>query len=849
MKQKESVTLSNMEIKENTLILDLKSDKETTCSIIINNEQTLTTKINGKYHYEHSLKLTIDNRLDIKIQTDENTIEQTIERDMNSYFEGLKRTMIGKEDYFFLVNDKNEEIRQHYDKNFTAQIDYEKFKKSIKSKRTFLKNRGIKYNLFVIPDKSVVLREYLPFKTDEAYRHVDQLKDYVIDLKDIMTKEDYLKNDTHITNLSSLKIVPYIISKMHNENYEKVREEITKHISLKEGTHLGDLFTVINWSFNRNKLYHKNLKIPVQKVILKDDCEEREVPYEFRYISIRESEHIYNPDSISDKKVLIIRDSSTIQLTQAIFSYYREVFLYWDHWIFNKDLIDYYKPDYVIEIRTERFLNLPKYPMIDEDYKAIYPKLAKITNFDVNLDELKLSVDVYDYRQIPVDAKIQILIDDERIKTEEIKDGKYELTYPMTNYENGEYTLKLIISTENYKDIIIEKEFSLFESMDHYFEGLKSTFMGKDNVLFHVNDKTQELKQHYDRMYESRFDTKKFRDMMKSKYHYFKEIGKNYKFYLLPDKSIVLNEYLPFPNNANPIRHIDSINEYVTDLIDVIDEEDYLKNDTKISKEATIKIVAYILHDISKEKEIEEYTNELLNKLKITPYKHRGNLVTKKSWSYDEKLRDKLYFYDSLDVKPMDEYAELDNEEIPLEFREFSNHKSRYIINPNSISEEKLLFLHDTNTEQIVTPLITYYREIFLYDDKGFFNKALLEWFNPDLTLEIRGENTLENSVYQIISSYDQIYIPLTVKEMEFDTGENLLSYAAEFNDLRKIPVECEYIISIDDLEVEHKELDNGRCHFKYDISDLNKGEHTFKIHLDKGRNTKPRKILKKFST
>lgn len=36
------------------------------------------------------------------------------------------------------------------------------------------------------------------------------------------------------------------------------------------------------------------------------------------------------------------------------------MFLYWDHGNLNKDLIKYYKPDLILEIRIERFIeNMP----------------------------------------------------------------------------------------------------------------------------------------------------------------------------------------------------------------------------------------------------------------------------------------------------------------------------------------------------------------------------------------------------------------------------------------------------------------------------------------------------------
>ena len=30
--------------------------------------------------------------------------------------------------------------------------------------------------------------------------------------------------------------------------------------------------------------------------------------------------------------------------------------IYWDHWSFNEEVVDWFKPDIILEIRTERFL-------------------------------------------------------------------------------------------------------------------------------------------------------------------------------------------------------------------------------------------------------------------------------------------------------------------------------------------------------------------------------------------------------------------------------------------------------------------------------------------------------------
>jgi hypothetical protein len=73
-------------------------------------------------------------------------------------------------------------------------------------------------------------------------------------------------------------------------------------------------------------------------------------------VGVRETEYYYNPDSFTDLRVLILRDSSLTYLKDSLSVYFKEMLLYWDHWIFNKELVEWYKPDLILEIRTERFL-------------------------------------------------------------------------------------------------------------------------------------------------------------------------------------------------------------------------------------------------------------------------------------------------------------------------------------------------------------------------------------------------------------------------------------------------------------------------------------------------------------
>lgn len=79
---------------------------------------------------------------------------------------------------------------------------------------------------------------------------------------------------------------------------------------------------------------------------------------EYKINNTRESLWFINEDAILPYKVLILRDSSVNLMLPFLQILFKDIFLYWDHFKeIDKNLVNFYKPDYVLEIRTERFLN------------------------------------------------------------------------------------------------------------------------------------------------------------------------------------------------------------------------------------------------------------------------------------------------------------------------------------------------------------------------------------------------------------------------------------------------------------------------------------------------------------
>lgn len=118
----------------------------------------------------------------------------------------------------------------------------------------------------------------------------------------------------------------------------------------------GDLTNEENWSYSEKDreeyLNEKILEYNHKYLEISNEL----IPDDFKYVGERQTEYVKNEHAFTPLKVLVLRDSSTTLLINFINLYFKELLSYWDHWQFNKELISWYKPDIIIEIRTERFL-------------------------------------------------------------------------------------------------------------------------------------------------------------------------------------------------------------------------------------------------------------------------------------------------------------------------------------------------------------------------------------------------------------------------------------------------------------------------------------------------------------
>ncbi|MDO5852001.1 MAG: hypothetical protein Q4Q23_05905 [Methanobacteriaceae archaeon] len=278
-------------------------------------------------------------------------------QDINEFIRTLDqylKVFIGKRDYLFLVNDSNNEILQHYDKNYKNRFNEKTFRKYYQDKKEYFDNLNIDYHFYIVPDKSVVCRKLLPFTSEFLKRDHDKIKDISPDFNEILTPLDYNISDSHINHDGATKMITHMISEIFPQlSVNDVLSLIEKNTIVKHVLTSGDLLLKENWSYSLEKS-EKYSNIPVRTRINIQSFKKLLAPSKF--YSKRELLYYHNFDSFSNKKILVLRDSSAAYFINSLMVFGKEILFYWDYWKLNKELIDWFKPDIVLEIRTERFL-------------------------------------------------------------------------------------------------------------------------------------------------------------------------------------------------------------------------------------------------------------------------------------------------------------------------------------------------------------------------------------------------------------------------------------------------------------------------------------------------------------
>lgn len=282
----------------------------------------------------------------------------------------MNKTLIGKEGYLFLQNDASKELEIHCNNLSTVQ--------DTSLTRYTFKN----FLLIVFPNKSWILKDYLPNEYIAKYRpsldiYKNILKENVYDTYNILKyyNDVYYKTDTHINVKGNYIVYIWFINYINKKWNLNIKPKncilINKKCILNTLPYcIGDL----TWKDN---LGNQTLEDTIDSFYYCD-----EVLFYCYYI-IKENENIefldYNMDNktsfLNGRKVdwniisdyiiykkndnkngtaLFFYDSFILSVLPLYLSLFKHVYMV--KAIYNNNIIDKIKPDYIFEFRVERFL-------------------------------------------------------------------------------------------------------------------------------------------------------------------------------------------------------------------------------------------------------------------------------------------------------------------------------------------------------------------------------------------------------------------------------------------------------------------------------------------------------------
>ncbi len=252
------------------------------------------------------------------------------------------------------------------------------FKKEIKSRTNYYKKLGIKYYLFIVPNKATIYPEFVAKRFQnkdglESYNRVEHLmseleKDSIVNayyLKDLLfekkqTHQVFYKKDHHWNAYGALFGAGYILEKIKSDfsdikNYSFIENYNDSLVQKKYGnlSHTIGLQEILNEDFYI-LTPKKEFKLPLY---VKGKKRKYKAPdgfaYPWEYKKATEIEGSKAP------KILVIRDSFTNAMIPFLSNSFSDALYIWDAWDYqwNKTIVKEEKPDIVVNIIIEQNIN------------------------------------------------------------------------------------------------------------------------------------------------------------------------------------------------------------------------------------------------------------------------------------------------------------------------------------------------------------------------------------------------------------------------------------------------------------------------------------------------------------
>ena len=286
---------------------------------------------------------------------------------------GNENTLIGKDGWLFYKLDNSVEHYQNIDPY--SHEDLEQFEEVLTNRQAWLNKLGIKYYIFIAPDKNKIYGEFYPdyIKKINNIGHGQQLREYLKDKINIIYPYEellnekkneliYWKTDTHWNEYGAFIGYKTLVEKIMVDFPEIKFQKEDDYIKLKTPYLDGDLLKMLGTDskkYQNDRYYRLIPKNEHSFSVIRIDNNYQKITldreYDFSSSSITRRNLLVTSSS-KPLKVLILRDSFSISMIKYMSETFGNV-EYVNEKNFNnlQDKIISEKPDIVIHEIVERY--------------------------------------------------------------------------------------------------------------------------------------------------------------------------------------------------------------------------------------------------------------------------------------------------------------------------------------------------------------------------------------------------------------------------------------------------------------------------------------------------------------
>lgn len=279
---------------------------------------------------------------------------------------GISKVLAGKNNWYYYS--EADIIQDFQGLDLFSEDELYQWKESLRKKREWLANKGIRYLYVVPPNKPTIYPEYLPdhLRDTRGKPRIDQLLEFlhensdekILDLRKILleSKEKgllYYRTDSHWNSQGAIVGYQKIVEQLRGlfPSLERLKEDqLVEKSVFREN---GDLSTMASLAEpDIEEVLHISVKDPCAQELIPDFTVTKDgKKTSANYL-------IYTKCGSSTLKAVIFRDSFFEQLLPFVSEHFGEsiyILGYYDHHVMEQ-VLDKFKPDIVIEEVVERNL-------------------------------------------------------------------------------------------------------------------------------------------------------------------------------------------------------------------------------------------------------------------------------------------------------------------------------------------------------------------------------------------------------------------------------------------------------------------------------------------------------------